>query len=171
MLKQIPNFLPKQYIQVFFDLQGRTNTTLDRFIWWIASEIVRTLKKECNLDLPKPDRNAFADPEAFITDFLPFVRNQLGDKVLLLTFDEFDTLDRPDIQDTFAKSLIAYLKRLIEQQCLNFIFSIGSSGNKLENMQASYTEFFKTALYRKVSFLTPDDCRRLITSRWKAHQL
>lgn len=163
VLKQIPNFLPKQYIQVFFDLQGRTNTTLDRFIWWIASEIVRTLKKECNLDLPKPDRNAFADPEAFITDFLPFVRNELGDKVLLLTFDEFDTLDRPDIQDTFAKSLIAYLKRLIEQQGLNFIFSIGSSGNKLENMQASYTDFFKTALYRKVSFLTPDDCRRLIT--------
>ncbi len=163
VLKQIPNFLPKQYIQVFFDLQGRTNTTLDRFIWWIASEIVRTLKKECNLDLPKPDRNAFVDPEAFITDFLPFVRNQLGDKVLLLTFDEFDTLDRPDIQDTFAKSLIAYLKRLIEQQGLNFIFSIGSSGNKLENMQASYTDFFKTALYRKVSFLTPDDCRRLVT--------
>jgi AAA+ ATPase superfamily predicted ATPase len=32
VLKQIPNFLPKTYIQVFYDLQGRTNTTLDRFL-------------------------------------------------------------------------------------------------------------------------------------------
>ena len=32
VLKQIPNFLPDRYLQVFFDLQGRTNTTLDRFL-------------------------------------------------------------------------------------------------------------------------------------------
>ncbi len=51
----------------------------------------------------------------------------------------------------------------MEVEGLNFIFSIGSSGNKLENMQASYTDFFKSALYRKVSFLTKDDCVRLIT--------
>jgi len=78
VLKQIPNNLPNRYIQVFFDLQGRTNTTLDRFLWWMASEIVRTVKKEADLDLPKPDRNAFSDPEAFITDFLPLLRSALG---------------------------------------------------------------------------------------------
>ena len=51
VLKQIPNYLPKHYIQVFFDLQGRTSTTLDRFLWWMANEIVRTLKKERNISL------------------------------------------------------------------------------------------------------------------------
>ncbi len=163
VLKQIPRHLSPSYIQIFFDLQGRTNTTLDRFLWWMASEISRTLKRECNLDLPKIERNAFADPEAFINDFLPFLRKQLSEKVLLLTFDEFDTLDRADIQDSLARPLIAYLRRLMEVEGLNFIFSIGSSGNKLENMQASYTDFFKSALYRKVSFLTKDDCSRLIT--------
>ncbi|MDO9088274.1 MAG: tetratricopeptide repeat protein [Anaerolineaceae bacterium] len=163
VLKQIPRHLPKHYIQVFFDLQGRTNTTMDRFLWWMASEISRTLIKECNLDLSKIERNAFADPEAFINDFLPSLREQLQEKILLLTFDEFDTLDRPDIQDSLARPLVAYLRRLMEIEGLNFIFSIGSSGNKLENMQASYTDFFKSALYRKVSFLTKDDCVRLIT--------
>lgn len=34
VLKQPPNFLPDKYIQVFFDLQGRT--ALDRFLWWLA---------------------------------------------------------------------------------------------------------------------------------------
>jgi len=163
VLKQIPNFLPDKYIQVFFDLQGRTGTTLDRFLWWLASEIIRTLKREHGIDLPKPDRKAFEDTEYLINEFLPGIRSTLGDYVLLLTFDEFDTLDRPEIQETLSRPLIAYLRRLIEVEGLNFIFSIGSSGNKLENMQASYTDFFKSALYRKISFLTSDDTRRLVT--------
>ncbi|MBI9045192.1 MAG: tetratricopeptide repeat protein [Anaerolineaceae bacterium] len=163
VLKQIPNYLPDKYVQVFFDLQGRTGTTLDRFLWWVASEIVRTLKKEHNIVLPKPDRKTFADTEYLISEFLPGLRPILGEKTLLLTFDEFDTLDQSEIQESLAKPLIVYLRRLIEMDDLNFIFSIGSSGDKLENMQASYTDFFKSALYRKISFLTRDDCERLIT--------
>ena len=163
VLKQIPNFLPDKYIQVFFDLQGRTGTTLERFLWWLASEIVRTLKMEHDILLPKPDRKTFEDAEYLISEFLPGLWSILGEKVLLLTFDEFDSLDRPEIRETLAQPLIAYLRRLIELDGLNFIFSIGSSGDKLENMQASYTDFFKSALYRKISFLTRDDCHRLIT--------
>jgi tetratricopeptide (TPR) repeat protein len=164
VLKQIPNFLPEKYIQVFFDLQGRTNTTLDRFLWWLAREIARTLKQEGDISLPQPNRDAFAtDPEYLINEFLPNLKPLLKERVLLLTFDEFDTLDRSEIQETLAVPLIAYLRRLIELDWINFVFSIGSSGDKLENMQASYTDFFKSALYRKISFLTRDDSYRLIT--------
>jgi hypothetical protein len=164
VLKQIPNFLSDKYIQVFFDLQGRTNTTLDRFLWWLAREIVRTLKQSRGFTIQRPNRDDFtADPEYLINEFLPSLHPILGDQVLLLTFDEFDTLDREEIQETLAKPLIATLRRLMEVEGLNFIFSIGSSGNKLENMQASYTDFFKSALYRKISFLTHDDSRSLIT--------
>ena len=164
VLKQIPNFLPDKYIQVFFDLQGRTNTSLDRFLWWLAREIARTLKQERGISIPRPDRADFtADPEYLINEFLPGLRPHIGDQVLLLTFDEFDTLDRPDIQESLARPLIETLRRLMEADWLNFIFSIGSSGDKLENMQASYTDFFKSALYRKISFLTKEDCYRLIT--------
>jgi tetratricopeptide (TPR) repeat protein len=163
VLKQIPNFLPDKYIQVFFDLQGRTGTTLDRFLWWLASEITRTLKREHGIEFPRPDRKDFEEPEYLINGFLPDIRTKLGDYVLLLTFDEFDSLDRPEIQETLSQPLIAYLRRLIEVEGLNFIFSIGSSGDKLENMQASYTDFFKSALYRKISFLTKDDIQRLVT--------
>jgi tetratricopeptide (TPR) repeat protein len=164
ILKQIPNFLPDKYIQVFFDLQGRTGTTLERFLWWVASEIVRTLKTEHNVAFPKPDRKLFEDTEVLIGEFLPSLRPILGEKVLLLTFDEFDILDRSEIQEVLAQPLITYLRRLIELDSLNFIFSIGSSGDKLENMRASYTDFFKIALYRKISFLTRDDCHRLVTN-------
>ena len=162
VLKQIPNFLSQQYIQVFLDLQGRTNTTLDRFLWWIASEIVRTLKNKENITLKRPDRDMFKDPEDFITDFIPMLLERINDHALLLTFDEFDSLAQQDIQTTLTLPLINFLPRLFDIEQINFIFSIGSSGNKLENMQASYTNFFKTALYRKISFLSKDDCKSLI---------
>lgn len=164
VLKQIPNFLPDRYIQVFFDLQGRTTTTLDRFLWWLAREIARALKQDRAITIPAPERDQFAaDPEFLIHGFLPTVQAQLGDQVLLLTFDEFDTLDRDEIQESFSKPLITYLNQLMGLDWLNFVFSIGSSGDKLENMQASYTDFFKSALYRKISFLTREDSLKLIT--------
>ena len=161
VLKQIPNFLSDRYIQVFFDLQGRTNTTYDRFLWWMAVRSPARLRKNV-ISISTPDREILPIPNRSSMIFTQLT-SFLGEKVFLLTFDEFDTLDRKDIQDSLAQPLIAYFRRLMEIDWLNFIFSIGSSGDKLENMQASYTDFFKSALYRKVSFLTKDDSFRLIT--------
>lgn len=164
VLKQIPNYLDDKYLQVFFDLQGRMNTSLERFLYWIARETSRTLQKEYDLDIPKPDQQSFTEnTEYLIAEFFPGLQNILSGRVLLLTFDEFDTLARDDIQESLAGPLIDYLRRLMDLKGLNFIFSIGSSGNKLENMQASYTDFFKTALYRKISFLDRSSCQQLIT--------
>ncbi len=60
--------------------------------------------------------------------------------------DEFDTLQEPEIRETLGTALVATLRRLMGREGLNFTYSIGSSGRKLENMQASYTEFFNAAV-------------------------
>jgi photosystem II stability/assembly factor-like uncharacterized protein/tetratricopeptide (TPR) repeat protein len=165
VLKQLPNRLPKRYIPVFFDLQGRTHTTLDRFLWWLAREIVRVLRQDRDISITPPDKDLFTqDIEYFENRFLPELKPVLGDdSILLLTFDEFDNLEESEIKEVLAQPLIDHLRRMMGNPNVNFIFSIGSSGRKLENMQANYTEFFKTALYRKISFLTRDDAHRLIT--------
>ena len=100
---------------------------------------------------------SFADPDTLSTNFYPACAI-LGRHMLLLTFDEFDTLDRPKYPGNPCPTPDHLFRRLIEVDGLNFIFSIGSSGDKLENMQAAYTDFFKSALYRKISFLTKGDC-------------
>ncbi len=164
VLKQLGNRLPKRYIPVFFDLQGRTHTTLDRFLWWLAREIVRVLKQERNIEAPLPDKEAFtADLEYFENRFLPDLKPALGNDTLLLTFDEFDNLEESEVREELARPLTDYLRRLMGSAGLNFIFSIGSSGRKLENMQAAYTEFFKTALYKKISFLSEEQTHNLVT--------
>ncbi|TKJ28691.1 MAG: hypothetical protein CEE40_10870 [Chloroflexi bacterium B3_Chlor] len=63
-----------------------------------------------------------------------------------------------------AQDLIPYFSRLMHAPGpLAFIFCIGSSGRKLEHMQASYTDFFRIALYKKISFLEKEEASRLIT--------
>jgi tetratricopeptide (TPR) repeat protein/photosystem II stability/assembly factor-like uncharacterized protein len=164
VLKQLGNRLPSKYIPVFFDLQGRTHTTLDRFLWWLAREIVRELKQESNIDISLPQKEAFTeDAEFFENHFLPDLQSRIGARTLLLTFDEFDNLEESEIKEALGRPLIDHLRRLMGIQGLTFIFSIGSSGRKLENMQASYTEFFKTALYKKISFLSEDQTLKLVT--------
>ncbi len=164
VLKQLGNRLPEKYVPVFFDLQGRTHTTLDRFLWWLAREIVRVLKQERNITIPAPEKEVFTkDPDFFENHFLPELRSTLAEHVLLLTFDEFDNLEESEVREELARPLIDYLRRMMGQEGLNFIFSIGSSGRKLENMQAAYTEFFKTALYKKISFLSKEQTHNLVT--------
>ncbi|MDI6768247.1 MAG: AAA family ATPase [Anaerolineales bacterium] len=163
VLKQLGNRLPEKYIPVFFDLQGRTHTTLDRFLWWLAREIVRVLKQERGIEIPVPEKEDFtADLEYFENKFLSGLRPILGDNTLLLTFDEFDNLEESEVKKELARPLVDYLRRLMGEAGMSFIFSIGSSGRKLENMQASYTEFFKTALYKKISFLSRDQTSHLV---------
>lgn len=45
-MKQLGHRLPKRFIPVFFDLQGRTHTALDRYLWWLAREIVAPGEEE-----------------------------------------------------------------------------------------------------------------------------
>jgi tetratricopeptide (TPR) repeat protein len=164
ILKQLPNYLPSRYVPVLFDLQGRTNTSLDRFFWWLAREMSRALRQERGIVAPVPDREAFAkDNDYLYTHFIPEIQTLLGETILLMTFDEFDTLEQPEVQKTIAQPLIDTLLRMFDMDGFNFIFSIGSSGQKLENMQASYNVFFKTSLYKKISFLSREDSYRLIT--------
>jgi WD40 repeat protein/tetratricopeptide (TPR) repeat protein len=165
VLKQIPFHLPSTYIPVFFDLQGRTHTSLDRFLWRLAKEISRTLRTAENISLAVPDREDFArDPELFQNQFLPQLEQTIGDRRLLLIFDEFDSLEEPTARQMLAQDLIPYLSRLMHAPSpLAFIFCIGSSGRKLEHMQASYTDFFRIALYRKISFLGKEEALGLIT--------
>jgi len=74
VLKQIPNHLSPLFINVFFDLQGRTHTSLDRFQWWLAREICRAVNQALGQSIPLPDKELFTqDGEFLVTSFIPEV--------------------------------------------------------------------------------------------------
>ncbi|MBN1977284.1 MAG: tetratricopeptide repeat protein [Anaerolineae bacterium] len=164
VLKQLGHRLSSRYVPVFFDLQGRTHTTLDHFLWRLAREIARALRTRYGVELSKPELGPFSqDLEYFPGVFLAEVRQALGERNLVLVFDEFDSLEEPTAKEMLAGDLIPYFSRMLHgTEHLNFVFSIGSSGHKLEHMQADYTDFFRSALYKKISFLEPVQARQLI---------
>ncbi|HUS70322.1 MAG TPA: SUMF1/EgtB/PvdO family nonheme iron enzyme, partial [Anaerolineae bacterium] len=143
----------------------RTHTTIDRFLWRLAKEITRTLRTAEDISLPELTREEFSeDPELFQNQLLPQISQAIGDRRLLLIFDEFDSLEEPTAREMLTQDLVPYFSRLMHAPGpLAFIFCIGSSGRKLEHMQASYTDFFRIALYRKISFLGKEEAARLIT--------
>jgi photosystem II stability/assembly factor-like uncharacterized protein len=163
VLKQLPNRLPDNYLPLFIDLQGRVNTTLGRFLWWFARLIANFVKEQTGKEIKLPERDAFKkNPDQFESSFIPEVTEALGEQRLLLTFDEFDSLENSGEQDSLALPLMEILQQLMVNENLNFIFSIGSAGKKIESSEASYTAFFKQGLHRKVSFLGEDDTHSLI---------
>ena len=108
VLKQIPNHLPSHFIHVFIDLQGRTHTSLDRFHWWLGREICRAVNLALGASIPVPEHELFVQDGDYLAGaFLPEVLSKLGESILLLTFDEFDTLSDPEIQQSLTKPLIA----------------------------------------------------------------
>ena len=116
ILKQLPNHLPERYIQVFFDLQGRTTTSPGRFFWWLSREISRAIEGSNGGTVVVPERAELeANPEYLFTRFLPEVQSALDGCALLLTFDEFDTLNEPGVGETLALPLIQTLRGMMER--------------------------------------------------------
>ncbi len=162
VLKHLPKRLPEEYIFVFIDLQGRISTSLGRLLGWLGREIFRALREQ-GIELAEPDREAFVgDPDYFEQVFIPNAEQGLGENRLLLAFDEFDVLQNVASQEELVLPFLAILRRLMEHDKIGFIFSVGSSGRKLEHMKAAYTGFFKQALYQKISFLEIEDACELI---------
>lgn len=105
VLNQIPNHLSNRYIQVYFDLQGRAQATLDRFLLWMARHILRTMSGQFDVTISSPDQEAFTqDSDYFHTQFLPTLRPFLGDRVLL-TFDEDNILSQTRMIESLGKPL------------------------------------------------------------------
>jgi hypothetical protein len=98
----------------------------------------------------------------FERQFLPMVRDRIGDRVLLLTIDEFEELGDRVKRGRLQPEIFPYLRHLIQHgEQLAFIFA---GTHRIEELIGDYwSVLFNIALYRKVSFLDREETVRLIT--------
>ena len=94
--------------------------------------------------------------------FLPMVREQIEERVLLLTVDEFEELGARVRRGRLPEEIFPYLRHLIQHEGqLAFIFA---GTHKMEALVGDYwSVLFNIAKYKKVSFLSHDETTRLIT--------
>jgi hypothetical protein len=94
--------------------------------------------------------------------FLPMVRERIGDRILLLTVDEFEELGARVNRGRLPHEIFPYLRHLIQHgDQLAFIFA---GTHKIEELIGDYwSVLFNLAVYKKVEFLSREDTIRLIT--------
>lgn len=160
ILLQLEQQLPSPpFIAVHFDLMDRAKQPLGRLLHDIAT----ALADEVEMDVA--DQSAFDDVgDYFLQTFLPKLMQQLGaDRRAVVLFDEFDVLDvaaEERLPDTAAaRAFFPYLRKLIEETPLAFVFVVG---RRAEDLSIDIKAAFKVARYKRVSVLTEQDARVLI---------
>ena len=163
VLYQMHRHLDARYLCIFIDLHGLALEGLDGFLWELANNMARTLRREYQLDPPRLNRAQFiVDARStFENEFLNWVWAAIGNRHILLMLDEAIRLQEQIQAGKLEKDVFEYLRHLMQHhERLNFLFSLGSG---LEEMEKEYAFLFSVGLYKKISFLDRDAATALIT--------
>ncbi|MBN1525403.1 MAG: PEGA domain-containing protein [Spirochaetales bacterium] len=106
--------------------------------------------------------------ERIFEAFLAFVAKSCPGKVVLFLLDEYELIEAKIKEGSLSESVIHYLSGVLESKYrISFIFT-GSTN--LENRKVDYWKsLLGKSIYRKISYLSEHDTRRLITEPLKNH--
>lgn len=175
ILYRLKKVLADTHICVLVDMQGKAaRGTLD-FLYSLADDIVYALDDH-DIAVALPARSDFAESPEFVfrSRFLRSVAEALPvgadgqPRHLLLMFDEFEELQKRVHDGKLEPEIFPFLRNLMQhEECVDFVFA---GTHKLEELGAEYWSIlFNIASYKKITFLTPDDARRLITEPVAPH--
>lgn len=152
------------YIPILLDLQGMSLEGMAGSLWEVARKLALALRGvEGMPPLERPARQDFEkDPYLHFEDvFLPPILKALGQRSLLLMFDEANRLAEKVASGDLPPDVFNYLRSLIQQaNKVNFLFCLG---NRLEANTRGSSQLLNLAVYRKISFLERDFAEALIT--------
>ncbi|MDB9450131.1 ABC transporter substrate-binding protein [Dolichospermum circinale] len=163
VIAQIPGKLgTDEFVFISFDFQGTVNSSHQEIIHSIAIGIIEKLETlETNEEiLTHLAENIPSNIEIFSREFLPTVYQQLGNKKLVLLWDEFDVLTERDTEsDTDIKNFCDYILQLQKRDQKLFIIPVvGRYISKLPKLVSSLRE----ALNIEIGLLKKEDTQKLI---------
>jgi len=163
LLQQLPDRLSEGYVCVYLDGQALgIEGGMAGLFYDIALEINEALVGR-GIALEPPTLEALEGKlgPTFEKQFLPQVAEALGERVLLLLFDEFEELEMRVRSGKLPPTVFPYLRHLMQHsQNVAFIFA---GTHRLEELTADYwSTLFNIALYKRVHLLDMEAARRLI---------
>ncbi len=163
-LQQLPARLGAEYLPVYIDGQSLgIDPGMANFFYDLALAIVDALDIQ-GIDVEEPEPEAFEERPSgtFERSFLPTVFEAVGQRQLLLLFDEFEELEMRVVSGKLEPTVFPFFRHLMQHsRRLGFIF-VGT--HRLEALSSDYWSiFFNIALYKHVTFLDETSTRALIT--------
>jgi AAA+ ATPase superfamily predicted ATPase len=155
--------LGARFVPVFIDMQEMVVDSDRGFFGRVARLIAQTLGSAGQDTL---EQYSFAsvdqNPYELFTEFIEDCLRILKHKTLLLLVDEYELLETKVSDGKLNEEIFTYFAALMEKhEHLGFIFT---GSRRLEERDKRYWgKMLSRAIYRKVSYLSEDDTRRLIT--------
>ena len=171
ILKQLPALLGSHYLPIFYDLQSTGITSsIAALLATVAEEVHETLLKRGML-VRKLEyehlRDDLRENEAVayhrFSRWLKEVDHALAqeDRVLLLTFDEFEKLAEAEQKGYLDLPLLfGWFRSVIQHQ--SHLALLFSGVKSITEMGTRWAGYFVNVEMLKVSFLEPEEVRRLI---------
>ncbi len=162
VLYRLGDVLQDTHYCVLLDMQGIAARSEAEFFYTVSDEIAYALEK-AGLEVTLPPRQEYeSQPEfTFRSRFLRGLYPALGEKHLLLMFDEFEELQRHVEEGHIGAGIFPFLRTIMQhERPVDFIFS---GTHKLEDLAAEYWSIlFNIATYKQISFLERQEVERLI---------
>ncbi|MCP5095840.1 MAG: GAF domain-containing protein [Chloroflexi bacterium] len=170
LLKQLSLRLSDIYIPIYLDGQVMGfDPGMANFFLTFATEIAFALEDQ-SIDIEPPDLETLIKSPAntFEYDFLATVLGLIGDRHLLILFDEFEELESAVKRGHLDRSIFGYLRHLMQHtEKLSFIFC---GTHRLEELAADYwSVLFNISLYQHVGNLTQEEVLHLIQDPVRTH--
>ncbi len=163
LLQQLLVQIDAAYVPVYLDCQALAiEPGLGHLLFDLAEAIAVAL------EMTIPAATAFAErPSAFFErTFLPQVQQTLGQRRLLLLFDEFEELEARVDRERLEPELFPYLRHLIQHSGLATnanLMVLFAGTHQLHELNPDYwSAFFNVAHHRRLTFLQPEEARLLI---------
>ena len=162
LLRQLPNYLPAEFLSVRVDLLDEGTRSLNWLLWRLADSIWHEVDQRLGLTGQGPVLAEFEDGRDVLTErYWPEIRAALGDRCLLLMLDDLDSLadeGGEDVQD----SLVSVLEGLRGQDgTLALVLSM--SVTRQEALLRRHGRLLGGAVTNLLGPLNSDEASRLIT--------
>ena len=151
------------YVPVLIDLQGILGDGETAFFREIATILVEQLRRhDIHFKPLAPDAFREDPGHTFRRQFLPRVLESLGNRRLLLVFDELEVLEERIRDGSLTPRILPYLRSLMQHESgISFIFA---GTHRLDELTRSYwSVFFNLAIYLEINHLDPEESNRLFT--------
>jgi hypothetical protein len=163
LLKQLPERLEEDTLPVYVD--GQTlglDPGMASFFLNLATEIAFALEDH-GFEIQPPEMEDFAatPAAAFERVFLPQVRRAIGERHLLIMFDEFEELETAVRRGDLEPSIFGFLRHLIQHEPDLSVIFCGT--HRLEQLASDYWNIlFNISLYQHIAYLGREEAMRLI---------
>jgi hypothetical protein len=160
ILNQLSHKLGDICWPVVIDAQGLEPAPVPQFRYCLARAAQRSLGR-AGLVADAPDEAEMAKGSDGLLEYLESASRLAGAKTLLLTFDEFDELDRKVRQGLLSDQVFADLRYVLQHSSRVAFLLCGT--HPLEELGASYWSFlFNLAVYKKIGPLDEKACFELV---------